>query len=64
MKQAKFDPVGDARRQREILEQIPEPDEVFRAAARAALVRARINPETIAVLDKAAARSAGRPKAK
>jgi hypothetical protein len=63
MKQAKFDPIGDARRQRKVLERIPEPDEAFRAAARAALVRARINPETIAVLDGARA-SLARPERK
>jgi hypothetical protein len=53
MKQAKFDPIGDARRQRQLLERIPEPDTAFRAAARAALIRARISAETIAVLEGA-----------
>ena len=40
MKQAKFNPVGDARTQSRLLERIPEPtDEAFRAAAQAALVQ-------------------------
>jgi hypothetical protein len=34
MKEAIFDPIGDARRQRELLKLIPEPDEAFHRAAR------------------------------
>ena len=61
MKQAVFDPVGDARRQRELLELIPEPDEAFHRAARQAVIHAGLGDELADELDRIA-RSAGRKR--
>jgi hypothetical protein len=54
MKEAIFDPIGDARRQRELLELIPEPDEAFHRAAREAAVHAGLGEEMAAELDQIA----------
>jgi hypothetical protein len=59
MKEAIFDPVGDARRQSELLELIPEPDEAFHRAAREAAVHAGLGEEMADELDQIA-RAPGR----
>jgi hypothetical protein len=51
MKEAVFDPVGDARRQRKLLDLIPEPDEAFHKAARDAVVHAGLGEEVADELD-------------
>jgi len=50
--QAIFDPIGDARRQRRILDLIPESDPVFDAAARAAAIEAGLSEEVVELLDR------------
>lgn len=55
MADAKFDPIGRARAQRRLLDLIPEPvGPAYDDAARAALVRAGVSEETIAILEEAA----------
>jgi hypothetical protein len=55
MVDAKFDPIGKARAQRRLLEQIPEPvGPAYDDAARAALIRAGVSEENIAILEEAA----------
>jgi hypothetical protein len=51
---AQFDPTGKAREQNRLLELVPEPTgPVHEAASRAALIRAGISEETIAIIEEA-----------
>jgi hypothetical protein len=52
--EAKFDPVGKARARGRLLELIPEPTgQAYDDAARAALIRAGVSAENIAILEEA-----------
>ena len=51
--EARFDPIGKARARRRLLEQIPEPvGKAYDDAARAALIRAGVSEENIAILEE------------
>ena len=51
---SQFDPTGKAREQNRLLELVPEPTgPVHEAASRAALIRAGISEETIAIIEEA-----------
>ena len=51
---AQFDPTGRAREQSRLLEMVPEPTgPAHEAASRAALIRAGISDETIAIIEEA-----------
>jgi hypothetical protein len=51
---AQFDPTGRAREQSRLLEMVPEPiGPAHEAASRAALIRAGISDETIAIIEEA-----------
>lgn len=54
MKETVFDPIGDARRQRELLALIPEPDDAFHRAARDAVVHAGLGEAMADELDRIA----------
>ena len=52
--EAKFDPIGKARARSRLLAQIPEPiGQAYDDAARAALIRAGVSAENIAILEDA-----------
>jgi hypothetical protein len=51
---AQFDPTGRAREQNRLLEMVPEPNgPAHEAASHAALIRAGISEETIAIIEEA-----------